>query len=162
MFDEAFWVAIAFFALMGILVYFKLPGRIAGMLDKRADDIRRELDEARALREEAQALLASYQRKQRDALSEANAIIEHANEEAKRLTAAADADIAETLERRTQLAVDKIAQAEAQAVQEVRELSVDVAIAAATRVIGSQMDDTRANDLINTSLSELRGKLPQA
>lgn len=162
MFDEAFWVAIAFFALIGILVYKKVPGIAAKFLDKRADDIRRELEEARALREEAQALLASYQRKQRDALSEANEIIEHANEEAKRLTAAADADIAETLERRTQLAVDKIAQAEAQAVQEVRELSVDVAIAAASRVIGSQMDDTRANDLINTSLSELRGKLPQA
>jgi len=162
MFDETFWVAMAFIAFVGVVIYYKLPGRIAEILDKRADEIRRELEEARALREEAQALLASYQRKQRDAQSEADEVVEHANEEAKRLTEAADSDMAETLARRTQLAMDKIAQAEAQAVQEVRDISIDVAITAATSVIGDQMDDARANDLVEKSVSELRGKLPQA
>ncbi len=162
MFDESFWVAMAFFAFVGIMIYKKVPNIVAKFLDKRADDIRRELDDARALREEAQALLASYQRKQRDAEAEAQKIVEHANQEARRLTEAAEAQVAETLERRTQLAVDKIAQAEAQAVQEVRNISVDVAVAATTRVIGDQMNEELANDLIDKSVTELRGKLPQA
>mgnify|MGYP001263860378 CR=1 FL=1 len=162
MFDESFWVAMAFFAFVGIMIYKKVPNIVAKFLDKRADDIRRELDDARALREEAQALLASYQRKQRDAEAEAPEIVEHANQEARRLTEAAEAQVAETLERRTQLAVDKIAQAEAQAVQEVRNISVDVAVAATTRVIGDQMNEELANDLIDKSVTELRGKLPQA
>ncbi|HIF08731.1 MAG TPA: hypothetical protein EYQ81_02040, partial [Sneathiellales bacterium] len=78
MFDAAFWVAMAFVGLVGVALYYKLPGTVAAILDKRADDIRKELDEARALREEAQSLLASYQRKQRDAVSEADEIIDHA------------------------------------------------------------------------------------
>ena len=152
MFDAAFWVAMAFVGFIGVVIYYKLPGAIADKLDKRADDIRKELDEARALREEAQSLLASYQRKQRDAVSEANEIIDHANQEAEHLTAETDAQLAETLERRTQLAIDKIAQAEAEAVNEVREVSVDVAVAATTNVIRDQMDDARANDQIEKSV----------
>jgi F-type H+-transporting ATPase subunit b len=162
MFDAAFWVAMAFVGFIGVIIYYKLPGTIAGKLDERADNIRKELDEARAVREEAQSLLASYQRKQRDAVSEANEIIDHANQEAERLTAETDVQLAETLERRTQLAVDKIAQAEAEAVNEVRDVSVDVAVAAATNVIRDQMDDARANDQIEKSVTELRARLPQA
>ena len=162
MFDAAFWVAMAFVGFIGVIIYYKLPGTIAGKLVERADNIRKVLDEARALREEAQSLLASYQRKQRDAVSEANEIIDHANQEAERLTAETDVQLAETLERRTQLAVDKIAQAEAEAVNEVRDVSVDVAVAAATNVIRDQMDDARANDQIEKSVTELRARLPQA
>lgn len=162
MFDAAFWVAMSFVALMGLMIYKKVPGLITASLDKRADAIRKELDEARALREEAQTLLASYQRKQRDAVAEAGEIIEHANQEAERLTAETDAQLADTLERRTQMAVDKIAQAEADAVNEVRGISVDVAISAATNVIRDQMDDARANDQVDKSVAELRAKLPQA
>lgn len=162
MFDASFWVAMAFVGFIGLIVYMKAPRVIAGKLDERADNIRKELDEARALREEAQSLLASYQRKQRDAVSEANEIIDHANQEAERLTAETDAQLAETLERRTQLAVDKIAQAEAEAVNEVRDVSVEVAVAAATNVIRDQMDDARANDQIEKSVTELRARLPQA
>jgi F-type H+-transporting ATPase subunit b len=162
MFDAAFWVAMAFVALVGLLIYKKVPGMLAGSLDNRADAIRKELDEARALREEAQTLLASYQRKQRDAVAEASEIIAHANQEAERLTAETDAQLADTLERRTQLAVDKIAQAEADAVNEVREVSVDVAISAASSVIRDQMDDARANDQVEKSIAELKAKLPQA
>lgn len=162
MFDETFWVAVAFAGFVGIVLYYKGPSLIAEKLDSRADDIRRELDEARALREEAQTLLASYQRKQRDAQAEADEIVERAHQEATHLTAAAETEVAETLERRTQRAVDKIAQAEAQAVQEVRNISIEVAVAATTRVIGDHMDEARANGLIDDSVAALRAKLPQA
>jgi F-type H+-transporting ATPase subunit b len=161
MFDAAFWVAMAFVGLVGVALYYKLPGTVAAILDKRADDIRKELDEARALREEAQSLLASYQRKQRDAVSEADEIIDHANQEAERLTAETDVQLAETLERRIQMAVDKIALAETEAINEAREISVDVAVAAASAVIRDQMDEASANDQIEKSVAELRARLPQ-
>jgi F-type H+-transporting ATPase subunit b len=162
MFDAEFWVAMAFVGLVGVALYYKLPGTVAAILDKRADNIRKELDEARALREEAQSLLASYQRKQRNAVSEADEIIDHANQEAERLTAETDVQLAETLERRTQMAVDKIALAETEAINEVRETSVDVAVAAASAVIRDQMDEASANDQIEKSVAELRARLPQA
>jgi F-type H+-transporting ATPase subunit b len=161
MFDAAFWIAMAFVGLVGVALYYKLPGTVAAILDKRADDIRKELDEARALREEAQSLLASYQRKQRDAVSEADEIIDHANQEAERLTAETGVQLAETLERRTQMAVNKIALAETEAINEAREISVDVAIAAASAVIRDQMDEASANDQIEKSVAELRARLPQ-
>ena len=104
-----FWVAVSFVGFVLLLVYFKIPGKVAELLDKRADTIRQELDEARKLREEAQAILAEYQRKQKDAEKEAGEIIRLAQQEAEALAAETRTKLEETLERRTKLAEDKIA-----------------------------------------------------
>ena len=157
--DATFWVAVSFAIFVGLLFYYKVPGMVTKALDKRAADIAHELEEARRLREEAQELLASYQRKQRDAMKEAETIIEQANEEAERLAA----EIRETMqvqaERRTKLAEDKIAQAEVQAVQEVRALAADLAVEAARRVIGDKLSGDKANTLIEKSIRNLGAKL---
>ncbi len=81
--DPVFWVMIAFFVFIGALVYYRVPGMIGKALDARADAIRKELDEARRLRDEAQALLADYQRKSREAENEAKEILEQAKREAR-------------------------------------------------------------------------------
>lgn len=154
-----FWVAVAFFGFIGLLVYYKVPGLITKALDDRADAIRRELDEARRLREEAQQLLADYQRKSREAEDEANAIIAQAKREAEALAAETRKSLKENLERRTKLAEDKIAQAEAQALNEVRAAAVDSAIAAAQRIIeGKVTPDVNAR-LVEQSVNELKRKL---
>ncbi len=141
--DPVFWVMIAFFAFIGLLVYYSVPGMIGKALDARADAIRKELDEARRLRDEAQALLADYQRKSREAENEAKEILEQAKREAEALAAQTRKALAETVERRTKSAEDKIARAEAQALAEVRSSAVDSAIAAAEKILKSRASAVR-------------------
>jgi F-type H+-transporting ATPase subunit b len=130
-----FWVGISFVAFLLILAYYKVPALIAKALDDRAAAIRKELDEARRLREEAQALLADYQKKHRNAGQEAEAIVEQARHEAQLYAQETRNALAETLERRTRQAEEKIARAEAQALDDVRAAAVDMAIAAAEKVL---------------------------
>ena len=157
--DANFWVLVTSLLFVGLLVYFGVPALLTKALDKRADDIRNELDEARKLREEAQQVLASYQRKQRDAEKEAEAIIEQARAEAERLADETQAALAQQVERRTRLAEEKIGQAEVQALQEVRAIAADVAVAAARRIIEEKLDDTKATQLIDKSIAEVKAKL---
>lgn len=152
------WVAIALIILL--VVAFRPAARaITAMLDKRADQIRHDLDEAQKLREEAQAALASYQRKQRDAIEEAEQIIAHAREEAERIKTQALVDLDQSLKRREAQAMDRIAQAEANAAAEVRGMAVDVAIAATRDLIGKQLKEKDAGRLIDQSIEGLSGKL---
>jgi len=154
-----FWVAVAFFGFVGLLVYYKVPALITKALDERADAIRRELDEARRLREEAQQLLADYQRKSREAEDEANAIIEQARREAEALASETRKSLKEGLERRTRLAEEKIARAEVQALSEVRAAAVDSAIAAAQRIIKSKVTPEVNARLVDQNVNELKRKL---
>ena len=154
-----FWVAIAFLIFVGVLIKMGVPSMITTALDDRADAVRKELDQARRLREEAQDLLADYQRKQRAADEEAKAIIEQARREAETMKAESAKSLREQLERRTRLAEDKIARAEAQAVSEVRAAAVDVATSAAERIIGDKLKADGGADLVNRSIRDLKAKL---
>jgi F-type H+-transporting ATPase subunit b len=154
-----FWVLVSFVLFVGLLVYLKVPDRLATALDERAARISKELDEARQLREEAQALLAEYERKRRDAEKEAEAIIIQAREEAEAFAAETRHKLTETVERRGRLAEEKIAQAEAQAVKEVRAAAAELAIAAATRMIAEQVQGAKADQLVDSSIAALKGRL---
>lgn len=154
-----FVVLLAFILFIAVLFYFKVPGLIGGMLDKRADGIKAELEEARALREEAQTLLASYERKQQEVAEQADRIVAHAKEEARIAADQAKLDLEASIARRIQAAEDQIASAEAAAVKEVRDTSVAVAVAAAGEVIAKQMNATSANKLIDSAISEVEAKL---
>jgi len=157
--DATFWVGAAFVLFVGILVYLKVPGMLTGALDERAKKISDDLDQARELREEAQVLLATYQRKQRDALKEAEEIIAHAKEEAMREAEQAEKKLEEAIARRQQAALNKIALAEAQAENEVRDTAIEIAIAAATAVVAQQVRGDRADALVDTAIQDLRRHL---
>ena len=157
--NPEYWVLVAFLIFLGMLWKANAHGMIAKALDDRADQIRKELDEARRLREEAQNLLADYQRKQRDAEAEAKSIIDNAKREAEAMAADTRKSLAEQLERRTKAAEDKIARAEAQAVSDVRAAAVDGALAAAQRVLAGKTPGALGASLIDQSISELKSKL---
>lgn len=154
-----FVVAIAFIAFVSVLVYLKVPGLLGGLLDKRAAGIQSELDEARRLREEAQTVLASYERKAREVKGQADEIVEHAKAEAKIAAEQAKADIAASIERRLQNAQDKIASAEAQAMRAVRDQAADVAVAAAAEVIAAQMSGDKRDALIDDAIKAVETQL---
>lgn len=156
--DPTFWVAISF-VLFVALVAKMVWQKATVALDARADEIRQRLEEAQNLREEAQAAKANYQRLQRDALKEAEAILAHAREEAKRMREEAEQKLEASLARREQLAVEKIAAAESKALQDVREQMVDLAVAATRKLIEANIDDKVRSRLIDDSVAEIPVRL---
>jgi F-type H+-transporting ATPase subunit b len=156
--DPEFWVAVAFVIVVGLGGY-KVRPLIAKSLDDRALRIKAELDEAQRLRDDAQKTLAEYQRKQRDALKEAEAIIAHAKAEAERIGKQAAQDLEASLERRTRQAEEKIAQEQAKALAEVRAAAVDVAIAATRQIIAQQLDASSGGATIDAAIAALPQQL---
>lgn len=153
------WVLVSFVLFLALLVYYKIPNKVAKALDDRADRIHAELEEARRLREEAQAILADYQRKQRDAEKEVEDIIAMARREAQFYAAESNKSLNETLQRRVKLAEEKIARAEEQAVQDIRSKSVDAAVAAAQTIIARELKGKSAEDLVTKSIRDVSAKL---
>lgn len=154
-----FIVLIAFILFVAVLFYFKVPGMISKMLDDRSAGIQSELNEARALRDEAQALLASYERKHKEVQGQADRIVAQAKVDAEAAADLARADLATSIERRLAAAEDQIASAQAGAIKEVRDSAVAVAIAAARDVITKQMTADDMNKLVDDAISQVDTKL---
>jgi F-type H+-transporting ATPase subunit b len=154
-----FVVLLAFLLFIAILVYFKVPRLIGGVLDTRAEQIRAELAEARALRDEAQQLLAGYERKSREVSEQADRIVKHARDEAALAAEEAKAALQSSLAQRLRAAEEQIASAEASAVKEVRDRAVQVAVAAAGDAIAKAMSAAQANDLIEGAIKQVEAKL---
>jgi F-type H+-transporting ATPase subunit b len=157
--DAETWVAIAFVIFVGILLYLGVHKTLAGALDKRAERIKSELDEARRLKEEAVELVATYQRKKQEAEKEAAEIVASAKAEADRMAAEAKTRIEEFVARRTQMAETKIAQAEAQAMVEVRAAAADAAVAAAETILTETAKGQVAADLVAKGIEDVKSKL---
>lgn len=161
---EPFYATAEFWVAIGLLIFVTLVGKrayrlIVVGLDERADRIRARLNEAGQLAEEAQALLATYERKQRDAAGEAEGIVADARREADRLAEQAAAELERSLKRREELALERIAQAEAAAVAEVRSRAVDVAMQATQALLIQKMTPAQSDALVDTAIKELPAKL---
>jgi F-type H+-transporting ATPase subunit b len=154
-----FVVLIAFIVFVGVLLYFKVPAKLGAMLDARAAGIKAELDEARNLRDEARALLATYDRKQKEVQEQSDRIIAAAREEAMAAAAQAKEDLKGSIARRLAAAEDQIASAEAAAIRQVREQAVSVAVAAAGDVLAKQMTAEAAAGSIDAAIAQVDAKL---
>ena len=150
-------VAIAFVVFV-VLVAWKGTKKLTAGLDQRADAIRKQLDETQNLREEAQAALASYQRQQRDALAEADEIVAQAKADAERMKVQAENVLTATIKRREEQAVERIAQAEATAIKDVRDQAIELAIGVATKIITEKMTKTVQNELVKDASEDLMKK----
>lgn len=157
--DATFWATVALVIFLAIVFYMKVPGTIGKSLDARADKIKAELEEARRLREEAQQLLAEFQRKRKEAEKEAADIVEHAKREAGQLVEEATQKTKDYVARRTALAEQKIGQAERDAVNEVRAKAVDIAVEAARAVLAAKVDIKVDEDLFKASVADLKSRL---
>jgi F-type H+-transporting ATPase subunit b len=157
--NPEFWVAVGFVIVLGIFLRVRVPAMLAKFLDERAAAIASELDEARRLREEAAGVLASYVQKAAQAETEVTAIIADAKAEAERFAKEVRAQLRAQIDRRAQMAKEKIEQAEAAALNEIRAIAADKATAAAEKLIAARMDEQRSADLVEDSLKDLPDKL---
>ncbi len=153
-----FVVLLAFLVFVGILVWKKVPALLGGMLDKRAAQIKADLEEARSLREEAKALLASYEQKQKDVAEQSARIVANAKEEAQAAATAAKADLEKSIARRMAAASDQIASAEAAAIAQVRNQAINVAVAAAGEVLAKQSTAASASASIDAAIAAVDAK----
>ncbi len=154
-----FVVLIAFIAFIGILVYMKVPAKLTGMLDARAATIKAELDEARALREEAKSILATYERRQKEVQEQADRIVAQAKDEAMSAAAQAKEDLKASIARRLASATEQIASAEAGAIRQVREQAISVAVAAAGEVLSKQMTADAASASIDDAIAQVEARM---
>ncbi|MBD9371238.1 F0F1 ATP synthase subunit B [Rhizobium sp. ARZ01] len=158
-FDATFYAFVGLVLFLALIVYLKVPGMMGKSLDQRAEKISNELAEAKRLREEAQSLLAEYQRKRKEAEAEAAAIVATAQREAEALTAEAKQKTEEYVARRTALSEQKIKQAEVDAINAVRSTAVDLAISAAENVLSSKADAATSKSLFDKAVSEVKARL---
>lgn len=161
---EPFYLGAEFWVFVAFVIFVILVGRTAyrvviAALDDRAQRIKDQVDEATRLAEEAQQLLATYERKQRDAAAEAETVVEMARREADRLSDQAAKDLERSLKRREQLAFERIAQAEAAAVAEVRTRATEIALEATRRLVVQRVSGKRADALIDAAIEELPTRL---
>jgi F-type H+-transporting ATPase subunit b len=154
-----FVVLIAFLAFLGILIYMKVPAKLTGMLDARAATIKAELDEARSLREEAKSILATYERRQKEVQEQADRIVAQAKDEAMAAAEQAKADLKTAIARRLASATEQIASAEANAIRQVREQAISVAVAAAGDVLSKQMTAEAASTSIDEAISQVEARM---
>lgn len=154
-----FIVAIGFVLFLAVLFYFNVPSLLMGLLDNRAEKIRSDLAEARALRDEAQELLANYERKQREVSDQAERIVAAAREDASAAAEEAKGELARSIERRLKAAEDQIANAEEQAVRQVRDRAIEVAIASAGELLSQQTTAAQAGKLIDAAIEEAGQRL---
>lgn len=156
MMTNTFWALVSLIIFAAIAIYLRVPGMMGKSLDKRAEDIRKELEEAKRLREEAEQLLADYQRRRREAEAEAANILKAAERDAALFLAEAKQKTEEYVARRTAMAEQKIRQAEQDATNEVRASAVDLAVAAAQKLLSEKADAAAVDLLFKASVGELK------
>lgn len=154
-----FWVAVSFVLFVALVMYFGVHKKLGEALDARAASIAKELADAQALREEAEAVLADYRKKTANAAQEAEDIIELAAKEAEALAVETSRAMTEQFERRMKMAEDRIAQAEADALRDVRAAAADAAVTAAQTVIAGSLTPETAGKLIDAGIDDLKSKL---
>jgi F-type H+-transporting ATPase subunit b len=157
--EPEFWVAVAFFILMGVFAYLGVHRTVIKTLDHRRDRIKAELDDARRLKEEAAKLLAEYKARHASAEREADDIISNAKAEAERIASEAKAKMEDFVARRTKTAESKIALAEAQALADVRAAAANAAVEAATTILSKSVKGGVADELLTKGIAEVREKL---
>jgi F-type H+-transporting ATPase subunit b len=157
--DAEIWVAVSFFLFLGVLIYMGVPRKLVRTLDSRTEAIARELEEARKLREEAESLLADYQRRVRSAETEAAAIIAQAEREAEAYARDTRVAFDEMLARRMKIAEEKIARAETKAMDDIRVEAADLAVSAAEQIIEKKVTGKLAEEMASASLERIKKRL---
>ena len=152
------WIALAMLVVFGILLWGKAHRMLAGALDAKIALIRDQLAEAEALRKEAEALRAEYEKKAKSADKDRAALLKRAKHEAEEIVAKAESDAEALIERRSRMAEDKIAAEERAAVEQLRSATAAAAAKAAARLIAERHDAGSDAKLVNQAIGEIAGR----
>ena len=149
------WTLVAFIIFVGIGLYLKAPKMITNLLDEQIQRVKKELSDAIELKEEANTLLAEYQRKKEDALKEADDIIANAKERAQIYEQAALTKSEEIIKRQEAQSIEKINQAELQAMSKIQQTIVEQSINAAEKLVSEKISVEKSEQIFADSLKDI-------
>ncbi len=155
-FDATFWVAISFFIFLGVLFYFKVPQKVFGTLDESINKIKKDIDEAEKLKEEARNVLSEYEAKLSKSKVEIDLIIKNAQKESETNIIKINDQFHSVFENRKKMAEDKIKQMKLQATKEIKNYSVEVAIIALEKIIKNSVDKKKLDKIYISSIDEAK------
>jgi len=154
--DATFWVMISFFIFLGLLIYFKIPQKIKTTLDENIDSIKREIDEANKLKEDAKNILTENEKKISSSKNEVKQLINNASEEAEKKVIKTNKDFHNLMETRKKSAEDRIKQLKNQAMKDIKNASVKIAIEAVEKLIKNSMDKSKLDKIYSSSIEETK------
>ena len=154
--DATFWVTISFFIFLGILIYFKIPQKIKETLEQNILNIKNQLTEAEKLREDAKNILAEHEKKISNSKKEVKDMIDKANEDAEKNIIRTNEEFHKLMENRKKGAEDRISQLKNQAVKDIKNASVKIAIESVEKLIKNSIDKSKLDKIYSSSIEETK------
>ena len=154
--DATFWVMISFFAFIGLLIYFKIPQKIKTVLNENIDSIKNQIDEAEKLKEEAKNILTEHEKKISNSKAEVKQLLSKANEEAEKNVIKTNRDFHNLMETRKKNAEERIKQLKYQALKDIKNASVKIAIESVEKLIKNSLDKSKLDKIYTSSLEETK------
>ena len=154
--DATFWVMISFFAFIGLLVYFKIPQKIKTVLDENINSIKNQIDEADKLKEDAKNILTEHEKKISNSKAEVKQILIKANEEAEKNVIKINRDFHNLMETRKKNAEERIKQLKNQALKDIKNASVKIAIESVEKLIKNSLDKSKLDKIYSSSIEETK------
>ena len=154
--DATFWVMISFFAFIGLLIYFKIPQKIKTTLDENINNIKNQIDEADKLKEDAKNILTEHEKKISSSKTEVKQMISRASEEAEKNVIKTNQEFHNLMESRKKNAEERIKQLKNQALKDIKNASVKVAIESVEKLIKNSLDKSKLDKIYNSSLEETK------
>ena len=154
--DATFWVTISFLIFLGILIYFKIPQKIKETLEQNILNIKNQLTEAEKLREDAKNILAEHEKKISNSKKEVKDMIDKANEDAEKNIIRTNEEFHKLMENRKKGAEDRISQLKNQAVKDIKNASVKIAIESVEKLIKNSIDKSKLDKIYSSSIEETK------
>ena len=154
--DATFWVMISFFAFVGLLIYFKIPQKIKTTLEENISNIKNQIDEAEKLKEDAKNILAEHEKKISNSKAEVKLMINKANEEAEKNVIKTNQDFHNLMETRKKNAEERIKQLKYQALKDIKNASVKIAIESVEKLIKNSLDKSKLDKIYSSSIEETK------
>ena len=154
--DATFWVMVSFFAFIGLLIYFKIPQKIKNTLDENINSIKNQIDEADKLKEDAKNILTEQEKKISNSKAEVKLMISRASEEAEKNVIKTNQDFHNLMETRKKNAEERIKQLKNQALKDIKNASVRIAIESVEKLIKNSMDKSKLDKIYSSSIEETK------
>ena len=154
--DATFWVAISFFIFLGILIYFKIPQKVKNFLDENISNIQNQIDEAEKLKEEAKNILSEHEKKISNSKAEVKLMIDKANENAEKNIIKTNEEFHNLMESRKKNAEERIRQMKSQALKDIKNTSVKIAIESVEKLLKNSIDKSKLDKIYLSSIEETK------
>ena len=154
--DATFWVAVSFIIFIGVLIYFKVPQKVDLSLNESIKKIKEEIDNAEKLKDDSKSILSEYENKVSKSKEEIKSLIESAKNEAEKNVIKTNKEFHNIVENRKKSAEEKIRQMKAQAIKDVRNLSVEIAVRSVEKIIKNSIDKKKLEKIYISSIEETK------